>query len=143
MLQLPSVGATSKIFTLLRRRLYFLSVSSTLRIYLFAKISCSYCFARAPAGHKALALQNPMIALRTFLLPTRPTSPRFKIEKCLLVAGSSEKVLQVSINFIPVGFMPGRDCFTDIFEGFKMSLGVPITEFMISNHRNPRFKKLS
>ena len=83
------------------------------------------------------------MALLTFLLPTRPTSPRLKIEKCLLVAGSSEKVVQVPINLIPVHFMPGRDCFTHIFEGFKMSLGVPITEFMISNHRNPRFKKLS
>ena len=92
---------------------------------------------------KTLALQNPIIAVRPFLLPTRPTSSRFKIEKCLLVAGSCEKVLQVSINFITVGFMPGRDCFTDTFEGFKMSLGVPITEFMISNHRNPRFKKVS
>tara|TARA_B100000959_G_scaffold136585_2_gene143534 strand:+ start:5573 stop:5731 length:159 start_codon:yes stop_codon:yes gene_type:complete len=51
-------------------------------------------------------------------------------------------VVQISINLTPVRFMPGNDCFAHPFEGFKMGLRISVTEFMIGNHRNPRFEEL-
>lgn len=79
---------------------------------------------------------------RTPLLPTRPTRPCLKIEKCLLGTGSGEKVVQIPINLTPVRFMPGNNRFADTLESFKMGPGIPVPEFMIGNHRNPGFEEL-
>jgi len=68
--------------------------------------------------------------------------PSLQIEKGLLVTGTRQKVVQVSINFVPMRFMPGNDCAADTFERFKVGLWIPVTEFMIPNHRDPRFKEL-
>jgi hypothetical protein len=61
---------------------------------------------------------------RATSLSARPPRSGLEIEKGLLVTGSGEEVVQISINLIPVRIMPG------------------VTEFMIGNHRNPGFKEL-
>ena len=78
----------------------------------------------------------------TTLLPTRPPRPGLKIEKGLLVTGTGEKVVQIPIDLTPVRFMPGNDRFAHTLESFKVGPGIPITESMISNHRNPGFEEL-
>ena len=59
-----------------------------------------------------------------------------------MVTGPGEKVVQISIDLTPVRFMPGNDRFADTLERFKVSPGIPVTEFMIGNHRNPGFEEL-
>jgi len=76
------------------------------------------------------------------LPPTPPPRPGLKIEKGLLVTGSGEKVVQIPINLTPVRFMPGNDRFAHPLETFKVSLGIPVTESMIGNHRSPGFEEL-
>lgn len=78
----------------------------------------------------------------TTSLPTPPPRPCLKIEKGLLVAGSGEKVVQIPINFTPVRFMPENDRCAHTLESFKMTLGIPVTEFMIGDHRSPGFEEL-
>jgi hypothetical protein len=59
-----------------------------------------------------------------------------------LVTGSGEKVVQIPINPTSMRFMPGIDRFAHTLESFKVSPGIPVTEAMIGNHRNPGFEEL-
>ena len=94
---------------------------------------------------KEFSEEKPFLPARSInccLLPTRPPRPCLKIEKGLLVTGSGEKVVQISINLTPVRFMPGNDRFAHTLESFKVSLGISVTESMIGNHRSPGFEEL-
>ena len=51
-------------------------------------------------------------------------------------------MIQISIYYTPVRFVPRYDRFAHTLEGLKVSLRIPITESMISNHRNPGFEEL-
>jgi hypothetical protein len=38
--------------------------------------------------------------------------------------------------------MPGNDCFTRLPQGFKVGLGITVSEFMIGNYRDSGFEGL-
>ncbi|MDB4810879.1 hypothetical protein OAH17_02130 [Akkermansiaceae bacterium] len=51
-------------------------------------------------------------------------------------------MVQISIYHTPVRFVPGYDRFAHTLESLKVGLRIPVTESMISNHRNPSFEEL-
>ena len=51
-------------------------------------------------------------------------------------------MVQISIDYTPVRFVPRYDRFAHTLEGLKVSTGIPVAEFMIGNHGNPGFKEL-
>jgi hypothetical protein len=51
-------------------------------------------------------------------------------------------MVQISIDYTPVCFVPRYDRFTHTLEGLEVGFRIPVTESMISNHRNPRFEEL-
>jgi hypothetical protein len=51
-------------------------------------------------------------------------------------------MVQISIDYTPVRFVPRYDRFAHTLEGLEVALRIPVTESMIIDHRNPRFEEL-
>lgn len=75
------------------------------------------------------------------LLAARAACFILKVEESFLVAGTGEEMVEVSIDKASVFFMPRSNLFADIFESFKVGLGIAIAEFMVSDDFNPSLEE--
>ena len=71
------------------------------------------------------------------------THSRAEVFECFLEAGSREEMLEVSVDFVPVVFVPSGDFVADLDELFEMSLWITISGFVVGNDGETLFENLS
>ena len=76
------------------------------------------------------------------LASTGPAHAGAEVFECFLEAGSREEMLEVSVDFVPVVFVPSCDFVADLNELFEMGLRITISGFVVGNDGETLFENL-